>query len=66
MQYKKITNLLNNTSNQLSKFRLENWVEIYDDRRGTHNPNSLIRFKTTMSKSSVCDYTNAYILLKEL
>ena len=66
MQYKKITNLLNNTSNQLSKFRLENWVEIYDDRRGTHNTNSLIRFKTTMSKSSVCDYTNAYILLKEL
>ena len=66
MQYKKIINLLKNTSNQLSKFRLENWVEIYDDRRVTHNANSLIRFRTTMSKSSVCDYTDAYILLKEL
>ena len=66
MQYKKIINLLKNTSNQLSKFRLENLVEIYDYRRVTHNTNSLIRFKTTMSKSSVCDYTDAYILLKEL
>ena len=66
MQYKKIIILLKSTSNQLSKFRLENLVEIYDDRRVTHNTNSLIRFKTTMSKSSVCDYTDAYILLKEL
>ena len=30
MEYKKIISLLDNTSNQLSKFRTKNWVEIND------------------------------------
>ena len=47
MEYQKITNLLHNTSNQLSKVRTEHWVKINDDRRGTYDTNksslSLIR-----------------------
>ena len=35
MEYQKITNLLDNASNQPSKFRTRNWVEISDDKRGT-------------------------------
>ena len=31
MEYQKTVNLLNNESNQLSKFRTKNWVEINDD-----------------------------------
>ena len=31
MEYQKTTNLLDNTSNWLSKFRTKNWVEINDD-----------------------------------
>ena len=31
MDYQKIANLLDNTSNQPSKFRTKNWVEINDD-----------------------------------
>ena len=34
-----------------------------DDSRGTHNTNSQIKFKTAMLKSSLCDYTDAYILV---
>ena len=34
-----------------------------DDSRGTHNTNSQITFKTSMLKSSLCDYTDAYILV---
>ena len=64
MEYQKIINLLDNTQNQPSKFRTKNWVEINDESRGTYNVNSQIRLKTTMLKSSLCDYGDAYILVK--
>ena len=64
MGYQKIINLPDNTSNQLSKFRTKNWIEINDQSRGVYNTNSDIRFKTTMLKSSICDYGDAYILVK--
>ena len=64
MKYQKIINLLDNTSNQPSRFRTKNWVEINDESRGTYNINSKIKFKTTMIKSSLCDYSDAYILVK--
>ena len=57
-------NLLDNTSNQLSKFRTKNWIEINDQSRGVYNTNSDIRFKTTMLKSSLYYYSDAYILVK--
>ena len=64
MEYQKVINLLDNTSNQLSKYRTKNWIEINDQSRGVYNTNSDIRFKTTMLKSSLCDYSDAYILVK--
>ena len=64
MEYQKIANLLNNESNQPSKFRTKNWVEINDEARGTYSPNKQIKFKTSMLRSSLCDYSDAYILAK--
>ena len=64
MEHQKIINLLGNTPNQSSKFRTKNWVEINNESRGTYNANSQIKFKTTMLKSSLCDYSDAYILVK--
>ena len=64
MEYQKIINLLDNASNPPSKFRTKIWVEINDESRGTYNVNSQIKFKTTMLKSSLCDYSDAYILIK--
>ena len=52
------------TLNQPSKFRTRNWIEINDESRGAYNVNSQIKFKTTMLKSSLCDYSDAYILVK--
>ena len=57
--------MLNNASNQPCKFRTKNWLEINDESRGTYKVNSQIKFKTTMLKSSLCDYSDAYILVKE-
>ena len=63
MECQKIINLLDNTPNQANKFSTKNWVEINDDARGTYNTNSQIKFKTSVLKSSLCDYSDAYILV---
>ena len=63
MEYQKIINLSDNTPNQPTKFRTKNWVEINDDARGTYNTNSQIKFKNSMLKSRLCDYSYAYILV---
>ena len=64
MAYQKIANLIDDTSNQPSKFRTKNWVEISDESRRAYNVNSQIKFKTATLKSSLCDYSDAYILVK--
>ena len=64
MEYQKIINFLDNTSNQVSKFRIKNWIEINDQSRAVNNTNRNIIFKTTMLKSILCDYKDAYILVK--
>ena len=57
-------NLLDNASNQPSKFRTKNLVEINDEARGAYSVNSQRKFKTTMLKSSLYDYSDACILVK--
>ena len=65
MEYQKIANLLDDaSSNQPSKFKTKNWVEVNDESRGTYNVNCQIKFKTTMLKSSLCDYSDAYVHVK--
>ena len=63
MEYQKVANLLDSESNQPSKFRTRNWVEINAESRGTYTRND-IKFKTKMLRSNLCDYADAYILLK--
>ena len=64
MEYQKNNDLLDNASNQPSKFRTKNWVEINDESRWGYNVNSQVKFKTTIIKSNLCDYSDAYILVK--
>ena len=64
MEYEKMANLLNNELTKPSKSRTKNWVEINDDIRGIYSPNKQIRFKTSILRSSSCDYSDAYILVK--
>ena len=68
MEYQKIAYLLDNkvvlsASNQPSKFRTRNWVEINDESKESYNTGSDIKFKTTMLRSNLCDYADAYILV---
>ena len=64
MEYHKILNLLYNTPNQVSKFKTKNWVKINDESRGTYNKDNQIRFKTSMLRSSLCDYSDVCMLVK--
>ena len=65
MEYQKIILLLDNTRNQLSKFKTKNWVEINDESWGTYNKDNQIKFKTPTLRSRLCDYRDAYILVNE-
>ena len=65
MEYQKIANFLDSASNKPSKFKTRNWVEINDNIRGAYSHNKQIRFKTAMLTSSLCNYSDAYILVKE-
>ena len=49
--------------NQPSKFRTRGWVEINDESKGRYD-NGSIRFKTFIIRSNLCDYIDAYILIK--
>ena len=56
--------MLDNASNQPSNFKTKNWVEINDESRRGYTTGRDIKFKTTVLKSSLFDYADAYILVK--
>ena len=64
MKYQKIVNLLDNTPNQPSKFKTKNLVEKSDELRANHSKDNQIRFKISILRLSLCDYSNAYVLVK--
>ena len=64
MECQETINLFDNKPNQPSKFRIKNWVEMSDNLWRTYNTDSPSEFKTWMLKSSLCDFSDAYILAK--
>ena len=63
MEYQKIINLFDDITNQPSKSRTGNWVEISDESKGRYDNGNTI-FKTSVTRSNLCDYSDAYILVK--
>ena len=66
MEYDKINNLLlfeDNENEQLSKFVIREYVRV-NSLSNTYNENKSIRFKTPMLRLNLCDYSDAYILIK--
>ena len=64
MEYQKIINLLDVTTNQPSKFRTRNWVEINDKSKGNYD-NSNIRLKTPVTSSNLWIIVMYTYFLKE-
>ena len=67
MEYQKITNLLGTTSDNVPRFITKNWIEVHDksgNAKDRYNPSKQIRFKTLMLRSDLCDFSDAYIVVK--
>ena len=66
MEFQKIVNYLDTTSdnNDLSTFVTKKWIEVYDQSEGNYNVNKEIRIKTSMLRSDLCDFGDAYIVVK--
>ena len=63
MEHDKFNNLLDSESEQLSKFVTREYATV-NSLLDTYNENKSIRFKTPMLRSNLCDYSDAYILVK--
>ena len=66
MEFQKIANFLDTTSDDkdLPRFVTKKWIDVYDQSRGNYNVNKEIRIKTSMLRSDLCDYSDAYIVVK--
>ena len=62
MEYSKISKPLNDST--VSKFVTKKWVEVNDLSIGQYSVNKNIRFKTSMLRSDLCNYRDAYIVVK--
>ena len=63
MEFQKTTNFLDITSDNkdLPKLVIKEWIEFYDQWEKNYNPNKEIRIKTSVLRSDLCDYSDAYI-----
>ena len=64
MEYQKSTNLLGNIPDKVPRFITKKWIDVHDQSAETYNTNKQIRFKTSMLRSDLCDFSDAYIVVK--
>ena len=64
MTYQKIINLLDRTSDNVPRFNTNKWIKVHDQSGEIYNTDKQIRFKTRMLQSDLCDYSDAYIIVK--
>ena len=62
----KITNFLDTTSDdkELPRFVTKKWIEVFDQSEKNYSPNKEIRIKTSMLRSDLCDFSDAYIVVE--
>ena len=66
MEFQKIVNFLDTTADNkdLPRFVTKKWIEVYDQSEGNYNVNKKIRIKTSILRSDLCDFSDAYIVDK--
>ena len=63
METQKIINLLNNSENEYSKFATKKWLLIDSESKSNYSHQNPIRFLINSLESSLCDYSDTYILV---
>ena len=66
MEYQKMINLLDDTTNQPSKFRKRNSIKPNDESKDVYSAGSEIKFQTLIIRSNLCDYSDTYIHVKAI
>ena len=67
MEYQKITNSLDVTSDDVPRFITKTWVEVHDQSGSAedrYKGSKQIRLKTSMLRSDLCDFSDVYIVVK--
>ena len=64
MEFNKINNLLGPAHDKVPKFITKKWIEVQSQYRNTYNTSKPIWFKTSMLRSDLCNYSDAYVWVK--
>ena len=64
MEFNKINNLLGPAHDKLPRFITKKWVEVQNQSGNTYNTSKPIRFKISVFRSDLCDYSDAYLWVK--
>ena len=67
MEYQKITSLLGTISDTVPRFITKKWIEVHDqfgNAEDRYNPRKQVIFLTSMLRSDLCDFSDAYIVIK--
>ena len=67
MEYQNITNLLGTTPSEVPRFITKKWMEVHDqsgNAEDRYKPSKQIRFKTSMLRSNLCNFSDEYIVVK--
>ena len=64
MEYQKTIDLLDTAPSTMLRFNIKKWIEIHDQSGGTYNARKQIRFKMFIPRSDLCQYSDAYIVVK--
>ena len=65
MEFNKINNLLGPAHDKVLRLITKKWIEVRSQSGSTYNTSKRIRFKTSMPRSDLCDYSDAYVWVKE-
>ena len=64
MEFNKINNLLGPAHDKVPRFITKKWIEVQSQSGSTYNTSNPIRLKTSMLRSDLCDYSDAYVWVK--
>ena len=64
MEFNNINNLLGPAHDKLPRFITKKWIEVQSQSGNTYNMSKPIRFKTSMLRSDLCAYSDAYVWVK--
>ena len=64
MEFNKINNLLGPAHDKVPSFITKKWIEVQSQSGNTYNTSKPIRFKTSMLRSDLCDYSDVYVWVK--